>query len=162
MHNPQRDEEKLTNWVGVVPAEETVRAEAVLLTRRHRDEVLAKEVQPAVDNLKHRIRARAGMSAMPYSDARPRVHLRYDTLRTREFCTSTGWMKKNEQGRPGAEKWERLDVRTGQQRRGISTGQRSITRLEARRTESGMLTAFWCNRRTCKVRLGAPRLAICA
>ena len=47
----RRDGEELTDWVGVVPAEEAVRAEAVLLTRRHRDEVLAKEMQATVDDL---------------------------------------------------------------------------------------------------------------
>ena len=43
--------EVLTNWVCVVPAEQTIRTKAVLLTSGHGDEVLAKEVQPAVDNL---------------------------------------------------------------------------------------------------------------
>ena len=45
----------LTNWVRVVPAEQAIRTKAVLLTRRHRDEVLAGEMQTAVDNLWWRV-----------------------------------------------------------------------------------------------------------
>ena len=46
-----RDGKVLTHWMHVVPAEETVWTQAVLLTSRHRNEVLARKVQPAVDNL---------------------------------------------------------------------------------------------------------------
>ena len=45
------ENEQLTNWVYVVPAEQTVRTQAILLASRHGNEVLAREVKPSVDDL---------------------------------------------------------------------------------------------------------------